>query len=78
LMELPFLENVCRETLRLHAAVTFMTRTARSASVLPLLYPLTGTDGKTITEIPVAENQNVHIGIAAANRDPKIWGPDAN
>ncbi|CAK5278811.1 unnamed protein product [Mycena citricolor] len=78
LMELPFLENVCRETLRLHAAVTFMTRTARSASVLPLLYPLTGTDGRTITEIPVAENQNVHIGIAAANRDPKIWGPDAN
>ncbi|KAJ6577991.1 cytochrome P450 [Mycena capillaripes] len=77
LSELPFLESVCRETLRLHAAVTFMTRTARAPSVLPLQYPITGTDGKIITEVPIATNQNVHIGIAAANRDPKIWGPDA-
>ena len=38
---------------------------------------MTGTDGKLITEIPVRENQNVHIGIAAANRHPAYWGPDA-
>ncbi|KAK7057733.1 cytochrome P450 [Favolaschia claudopus] len=78
LSELPYLEAVCRETLRLHAAVTFMTRTARAPAVLPLLWPVMGTDGKMITEVPIAENQNIHIGIGAANRDPRIWGPDAD
>ena len=50
---------------------------ARAPSVLPLTTPMTGTDGRLITEIPVRENQNVHIGIAAANRHPAYWGPDA-
>ncbi|KZP16698.1 cytochrome P450 [Athelia psychrophila] len=75
--ELPFLEAVCRETLRLEAPVTFMSRTAREPSVLPLWHPMTGSDGKTITEVPIAKNQNIIIGIAAADRDPEIWGPDA-
>jgi cytochrome P450 len=39
---------------------------------------MTGTDGQIITEVPIAANQNVHIGIAAANRDPQIWGNDAH
>ncbi|EPQ52971.1 cytochrome P450 [Gloeophyllum trabeum ATCC 11539] len=77
LNELPFLENVIRETLRLEAPVTFMSRTARADSVMPLSRPIRGTDGQLITEVPVAKNQNVIIGIAAADRDPEIWGDDA-
>lgn len=50
---------------------------ARKPTTLPLLRPITGTDGQTIHSIPVAKNQGLIVGIAAANRDESIWGPDA-
>ena len=40
--------------------------------------PITLTDGTKTTQIPVAENQNLILGIATSNRDPLIWGDDAN
>ena len=46
-------------------------------TTLPLARPVTGTDGHPITAIPVAKNQGVIVGIAAANRDEAAWGPDA-
>ena len=46
--------------------------------MVPLLRPITGTDGQTITSIPIAKNQGIIIGVAAVNRDEQTWGPDAN
>jgi len=47
----------------------------RAATVLPLSAPIKGT---TINEIQLPKNTNVIIGIGAANRDPAIWGEDAD
>lgn len=46
--------------------------------VLPLLWPITATDGKTeIKEIALKKNTNVIISIIGANTSKRIWGADA-
>lgn len=37
-----------------------------------------GRDGQTIDCVPVQAGTMVVVGIAAVNRDPVIWGPDAD
>ncbi|EIN05410.1 cytochrome P450 [Punctularia strigosozonata HHB-11173 SS5] len=78
LVTLPYLDAVCRETLRVWAPTTVIQRTARADVVLPLMFPVTLTNGQIITELPVRENQTVIIGIAAVNRSQIIWGTDAD
>lgn len=77
LVSLPFLEAVCRETLRLYAPVPGIMRTARSDVVLPLSSPIHDPDGREIHDIFVPENTNLYIQIYDLNRDPSIWGTDA-
>lgn len=50
---------------------------ARKATTLPLLRPVVGTDGQRITAVPVAQWQQVVVGVTAANRDEATWGADA-
>ncbi|KAJ7932189.1 cytochrome P450 [Mycena leptocephala] len=83
LCNLPFLEAVCRETLRLSFANAFITFVniclyRRADVVLPLSEPMTGVNGSPITEIFVPSGTIVHIGMRAANTRRTIWGPDAN
>jgi len=77
LVSLPFMEAVCRETLRLYPPVTGLTRTALSDTILPLSAPIHDVDGREIQEIFVPKNTNVYMHIYNLNRDPSIWGPDA-
>ncbi|KZT66921.1 cytochrome P450 [Daedalea quercina L-15889] len=77
LVELPYMDAVCRETLRVYAPVPRVLRKTRKDIVMPLSTPIRGVDGTLITEIPVPEGTVVHVGILAANRNPEIWGPDA-
>nr|F1SY85.1 RecName: Full=Cytochrome P450 monooxygenase 91; Flags: Precursor [Postia placenta Mad-698-R]BAK09429.1 cytochrome P450 [Postia placenta] len=77
LVDLPYLDAVCRETLRLYAPVTTVNRTAQEDIVLPLSEPIRGTDGNLIQEIPVPKGTEVIVGILASNRNPALWGPDA-
>ncbi|KAL5525734.1 hypothetical protein ACEPAG_7071 [Sanghuangporus baumii] len=78
LMGLPYLDAVCRETLRVFPPVVMVTRTARKDIVLPLAWPILGVDRKTeISEIPIKANTNVVVSIIGANRSKKIWGDDA-
>ncbi|TFY54878.1 hypothetical protein EVG20_g9531 [Dentipellis fragilis] len=54
LHNLPYMDAVCRETLRLYPPIPFVTRTTRADVVLPWLgTPLTATDGSKVTEIPI-------------------------
>ncbi|KAI5116715.1 hypothetical protein M0805_003227 [Coniferiporia weirii] len=78
LMHLPYLDAVVRETLRLHSPVSWIWRVARQPTTLPLRRPLQGTDGSTINSVPIARNQGVILGIAAAHRDEGVWGRDAH
>ncbi|KAI0294461.1 cytochrome P450 [Multifurca ochricompacta] len=77
LVSLPYLDAVCRETLRLYAPVPGVMRTARSDVILPLSTPIHDNDGHEIHEIFVPNDTNVYVQIYNLNRDPSIWGYDA-
>jgi len=77
LMSLPYLDSVCRETLRLYPPLTSTTRTTAKDTVLPLSSPIIGKDGTLMSEVFIPRNTNVVIGIMASNRNTAIWGPDA-
>ncbi|KAG2151003.1 cytochrome P450 [Suillus bovinus] len=77
LVNLPYLDAVCRETLRLYPPVTTATRTASDDIVLPFSHPVKGNDGTYMHEILVPKSTNVVVSILNSNRDPEIWGDDA-
>ncbi|TFK25119.1 cytochrome P450 [Coprinopsis marcescibilis] len=78
LHQLPYLDAICRETLRLYPPANFVSRTSTQDSMLPLERPLKLLDGKEVYEIMVPQGTTIFIPILACNRDPLIWGPDAN
>ncbi|KAL5498617.1 hypothetical protein ACEPAH_1972 [Sanghuangporus vaninii] len=78
LMALPYLDAVCRETLRVYPPVSIVIRTTRKDAILPLAWPILSADGKTeINEIPIKKNTNVIVSIIGSNRSKRIWGEDA-
>ncbi|KAI5118708.1 hypothetical protein M0805_004508 [Coniferiporia weirii] len=75
---LPYLDAVCRETLRLHPPVYMLHRTTNRDVVLPLSMPVLSVNGTSaISAIHLRRNTNVIIAIEAANRRTDIWGADA-
>ncbi|KZV60392.1 cytochrome P450 [Peniophora sp. CONT] len=74
---LPYLEAVCRETLRLFPPVRFVQRQARKDHVLPLRHPITDVNGKIITEVFVPKGTVVMSANVAVNHSKAIWGADA-
>ncbi|GLB42388.1 putative cytochrome P450 family protein [Lyophyllum shimeji] len=77
LVALPFMDAICRETLRLYPPVPTVVRTARQDAVVPLLEPIRGRDGREIHSVLVPKDTSVFISILNANRDPTLWGADA-
>ena len=54
-----------------------MVSRTRKDVVLPLSTPIVTISGEQISAIPIKNNTNIIIGMGAANRDPEVWGPDA-
>ncbi|KAH9930173.1 cytochrome P450 [Amylocystis lapponica] len=77
LMQLPYLDAVCRETLRLYPPVIFVRRDARKDAILPLSEPIRGRDGTLIHEIPVPKGTQIVVGIQGSNCNKALWGEDA-
>jgi len=77
LSSLPYLDAVCRETLRLYPPVPYVTREARRDIVIPLSKPITGKNGTDIYEIHIPNGTSIIVGVLGANRNPEIWGSDA-
>ncbi|CCM06150.1 uncharacterized protein FIBRA_09623 [Fibroporia radiculosa] len=75
--QLPFLDSVCRETLRVYPPVFQVFREAISDTVLQLSEPIVGTDGKLIHEIPITKGMKVVVGILGCNLSKSLWGEDA-
>ena len=65
----PFLDKVCRETLRLVPAVHTFLRAATQDDVLP--------DSKGGEGFCIRKGTIVHVPIEAMNMDREIWGEDA-
>ncbi|KAH7928038.1 cytochrome P450 [Leucogyrophana mollusca] len=77
LVNLPYLDAVCRETLRLYAPVTSVNRTTLKDIVLPFGTPVRGVDGREMHDILVPKGTTVQVSIMGSNRNPAIWGEDA-
>lgn len=45
---------------------------------MPLSAPVKATDGTMLNEIFVPKGTDIMIGIRASNRNPALWGPDAD
>jgi cytochrome P450 len=74
---LPYLDAVVHEILRLHPAVPLFTRCAREDDVIPLSEPVCTRSGKMTDSISIAKGSSMVISIRAINRSLAIWGPDA-
>ncbi|KAI0373128.1 cytochrome P450 [Pilatotrama ljubarskyi] len=76
-MELPYLDAVCRETLRRFPPVSSLMRVARKDGVLPLSTPVRALDGTILESIPVKKGTRIITDIIGSNCNKAIWGEDA-
>ncbi|KAF8910660.1 cytochrome P450, partial [Gymnopilus junonius] len=74
---LPYLDAICKETLRLYPPFPVLMRVNRQDSILPLRTPIKGIDGQEIREVPLSKGTLVHVSIVGSNRNTETWGPDA-
>ncbi|KAH9850160.1 cytochrome-450 hydroxylase [Lenzites betulinus] len=78
--ELPFLENVVKETLRLIPPVHSSIRVATQDDIVPTSTPvkLRGADGKVeeVNSFVMPKGACVHVPIEAFNLDREVWGAD--
>ncbi|KAJ7125383.1 cytochrome P450 [Mycena epipterygia] len=77
LNSLPYLENVLRETMRLHAPVGYTMREAMDDDVVPLSKSYIDRRGKVYDTISIRKGTAIRIPIADAQCDRQIWGNDA-
>ncbi|KAI0058914.1 cytochrome P450 [Artomyces pyxidatus] len=75
--KLPYLDAVCHETLRAHSPATYIPKSCREDIVLPLAHPVLTSDGP-ISTLFVPRGTSVLVDVTGINRDPTIWGADAD
>lgn len=78
LMNLPLLNAVVRETLRLYPSLPVLTRRTTEAASIPLQFPVRSASGEKIDAVHVAKSQRLVISIIAANHNQAVWGEDAS
>ncbi|KAI0697071.1 cytochrome P450 [Cerioporus squamosus] len=76
-MDLPYLDAVTRETLRLYGPVGKLSRVSTQDTVLPLHEPIRGLDGTLITELHVPKGTVAMLNLWACNTNKALWGEDA-
>lgn len=76
---LPYLNDVARESLRLIPPVHSSLRVATQDDDIPTSYPVHLRDGTTSDQkcIRVSKGSFVHVPVEAFNLDKEMWGQDA-
>lgn len=74
---LPYLDAMVHEVLRMHTSIWETIRVAAKDDIIPLSVPIQTADNKTVDCISLAAGQVISIPIRAMNRSSKFWGPDA-
>ncbi|KAK0431729.1 cytochrome P450 [Armillaria borealis] len=70
--------NACiKEVLRLHPLAYGLFREPAQDDILPLAEPITTSDGKLCSQIPIRKGQVIMASIYSYNRLPSVWGDDA-
>ncbi|ODN87678.1 hypothetical protein L198_06902 [Cryptococcus wingfieldii CBS 7118] len=77
LNNLPYLEAVTRECLRLAPAAPFVFRSAVEPVIIPLGTPMIGKDGQLMTEFTMDTASQIFLPVLAINTSTTLWGPDA-
>ena len=77
LNNLPYLDAVVRETLRVHSPGPITLRVAKADDVIPLEIPFVDVNGKMQTDITITKGDLLTIPIQAVNKSEKTWGKDA-
>lgn len=75
--ELPFLNNVVRETLRLISPLHSTIRVAMKDDEIPTSDAIKMRDGSVHHGIRIKKGQFVHIPVESMNLDKTVWGEDA-
>ncbi|KAF9043394.1 cytochrome P450 [Panaeolus papilionaceus] len=78
LVSLPYLDEVCRETLRIHTPVPHIVREPTEDIILPLSQPITLNDGRVTSEILVPKGTTCLLSLLGSNVNVELWGDDAN
>ncbi|KAL1745738.1 cytochrome P450 [Schizophyllum fasciatum] len=75
---MPYLDAVCRETLRLFPPIPQLLRMTRKDVVMPFSSPIMGRDGHAMSDVFVPNGTPVIISTINANRNKELWGDDAS
>ncbi|KAG6849383.1 hypothetical protein H0H93_008938 [Arthromyces matolae] len=75
--DLPYLDAIAHEVLRLHPPVTDTNRIAAEDDIIPLSTPATTSTGEMVTSIIIPKGTMVSSPIRMINRFEAFWGPDA-
>ncbi|KAI0367225.1 cytochrome P450 [Pilatotrama ljubarskyi] len=75
---LPYLDAVCKETLRWSVTTPFLLRIAYRDTTLPFSQPIRGTDGSSIESVFIPKGTIAVMSLSAYNRNKALWGEDAD
>ncbi|KAK4057130.1 hypothetical protein OIO90_001625 [Microbotryomycetes sp. JL221] len=76
---LEYLDAVVREILRVEPPVSMTLREAAADDVVPLSKPIKSADGSTeLSNFQVKKGARIMVSIVAVNKDPSLWGDDAD
>ncbi|KAI0349753.1 cytochrome P450 [Trametes cingulata] len=75
---LPYLDAVCKETLRCYAPAPMMYRQAYRDTTLPFSEPIRGTDGSPVESVFIPKGTIVMMSVSGCNRNKALWGEDAD
>jgi cytochrome P450 len=77
LKNLPYLDAVIKEVLRLYAPIRYTRRTAEQDDVIPLGKLIRLLDGSTTKSVCISKGDDVFIFIWQMNTDTGVWGDGA-
>ncbi|KAF8334402.1 cytochrome P450 [Amanita rubescens] len=75
--ELPYLNAVANESIRLHPPVEDVLRVAAGDDVIPLGIPIKTASGQVIDSLVVTKGTILSAPFIFTNRNERSWGPDA-
>ncbi|KAF9024741.1 cytochrome P450 [Hymenopellis radicata] len=73
-----FMNAVIKEGLRFHPVANVISREAQQDDTIPLSEPVVTKTGVKMTELFIKKGQPIQISIPYYNRNPAVWGNDAD